>query len=123
MRFSSHPVIWHGDTVRSVGFLHVAPSHVAVARALLAEHAPWIADVHLVDASLFDDLLDDAQGRLTRLAARIGELVGRDVDAVVCTCPELLDDVATAARRMGVPALDEADVRALSGGLSFALAS
>ena len=120
MSFSSRPVVWHGDVVRSVGFLHVASPHVAVTREMIAEHAPWIGDVHLVDSTLFDDLVHGAEGRLTRLAARIGELVGRDVDAVVCTCPELLDDVATAARAMGVAALDVADVRALSGTLALA---
>lgn len=122
MRFSSPPVVWHGVVVHSVGFLHVDSSHVAVARRLVAEHAPWLEHVHLVDASLLDDLTADPERRRIRLAARIGELVGRDVAAVVCTSPELLSDVATAARRMGVPALDADDVRAL-GAAPLALAS
>lgn len=122
MRFSSPPVVWHGVRVNSVGFLHVESSHVAVARRLVGEHAPWLEHVHLVDASLLDDLTVDPDRRRIRLSARIGELVGRDVDAVVCTSPELIADVAAAARRMGVPALDADGVRAL-GGAPLALAS
>lgn len=107
--------------VTSVGFLHVASAHVVVARRLVAEHAPWITDVHVVDPSLLDDLVEDAEGRLIRLAARIGELVGRDVDAVVCTCPELLADAAQTARRMGVAAIGVEDVGpGLGRGLAFA---
>lgn len=107
--------IRHDHRVRSVGFLHVASSHVRATRLLVAEHAPWIVDVHIVDGSLLDDLVEDAEGRLVRLAARIGELVGRDVDAVVCTCPELLGDAARAARGLGVPAIGVEDVASLAG--------
>lgn len=103
--------------VSCVGFLHVATEHVAEARRLVAEHAPWITDVHLVDSSLLDDLVQDADGRMVRLAARVGELVGRDVDAVVCTCPELLADVARAARAMGVAALGAEDLARLRTGV------
>jgi hypothetical protein len=35
----------------------------------------------------------------------VGELVGRDVDAVVCTWPALLADVVRVARDRGVEAL------------------
>lgn len=85
----------------TVGFLHVAAAHVQAARRLLAEHAPGVIDVHLVDRTLLEPTADVR----TRIAARVGELVGRDVDAVVCTWPALLADVVRVARDRGVEAL------------------
>ena len=46
---------------------------------------------------------------------QVGELVGRNVDAVICTCPTLVADVAREARRYGVLAVgvDELPARAV----------
>lgn len=88
-------------SVATVGFLHVAAEHVAVARRLVAEHAPGTVDIHLVD----ERLLDATEDALVRLGARIGELVGRDVDALVCTCPTLIADAARLARQAGIAAV------------------
>ncbi|MHC1563060.1 hypothetical protein ACR9E3_29220 [Actinomycetospora sp. C-140] len=85
----------------TVGFLHVAAAHVHAARRLLAEHAPGVTDVHVVDRTLLDPTGDVR----TRIAARVGELVGRDVDAVVCTWPALLGDVVRVARERGIAAV------------------
>ncbi|MEJ2890652.1 hypothetical protein [Actinomycetospora aeridis] len=85
----------------TVGFLHVAADHVREARRLLAEHAPGVVDVHLVDRTLLEPGRDIA----TRVAARVGELVGRDVDAVVCTWPYLTDLVVRVARERGITAV------------------
>jgi hypothetical protein len=87
--------------VATVGFLHVAAAHVQAARRLLAEHAPGVVDVHLVDRTLLEPTTDVGM----RIAARVGELVGRDVDAVVCTWPALLADVVRVARDRGIDAL------------------
>ena len=95
----------------TVGFLHVAAAHVHAARRLLAEHAPGVVDVHLVDRKLLDPCGDPAR----RIAARVGELVGRDVDAVVCTWPSLLADVARAARDRGIAAIGVEELAALVG--------
>lgn len=57
--------------------------------------------MHLVDESL----LDPAGDALVRLGARIGELVGRDIDTLVCTCPELIADAARIAQRAGIAAV------------------
>ncbi|GAA4796714.1 hypothetical protein GCM10023200_36050 [Actinomycetospora chlora] len=84
----------------TVGFLHVAAAHVHAARRLLAEHAPGVVDVHLVDRTLLEPTADVG----TRIAARVGELVGREVDAVVCTWPALLADVVRVARDRGIEA-------------------
>ena len=86
--------------VPTVGFLHVAAAHVQAARRLLAEHAPGVTDVHLVDRTLLEPTADLG----VRIAARVGELVGRDVDAVVCTWPALLADVVRAAGERGIVA-------------------
>ena len=98
--------------VATVGFLHVAAAHVHAARRLLAEHAPWIVDVHLVDRLL----LDPGEDVLTRVAARVGELAGRDVDAIVCTCPDLVADVARMARELGVSTVAVDEVERLAIG-------
>ena len=37
------------------------------------------------------------------LSVRIGELAGRDVDVLVCSCPELLADATRVAARCGLP--------------------
>jgi hypothetical protein len=84
--------------VVTVGFLHVAAAHVHAARRLIAEHAPGIVDVHVVDRTLLDPTADVR----TRIAARVGELVGREVDAIVCTWPALLADVVRIARDRGI---------------------
>lgn len=85
----------------TVGFLHVAAEHVPVARRLVAEHAPGTVDVHLVDESL----LEQTEDALVRLGARIGELVGRDIDTLVCTCPTLIADAVRLAQHAGIAAV------------------
>lgn len=87
--------------MKVVGFLHVAGAPMEAARRLVAEHAPWLVDVHLVDPTL----LEAGDDVLMRLAARVGELIGRDVDTLVCTCPTLLADVVRVAQRAGVAAV------------------
>ncbi len=52
--------------VATVGFLHVAAAHVQAARRLLAEHAPGVVDIHVVDRSLLGATGDVS----TRIAAR-----------------------------------------------------
>lgn len=98
----------------TVGFLHTEPSHVAVFARLVAERAPWLVDVHVVDTSLLSDLrlrgLDDEIRR--RLAARVGELVGRAVDAVVCTCTVLGEEAARLPAAGGVPVFGPGQVEA-----------
>jgi len=93
--------MWHVPLVATVGFLHVAAAHVQAARRLLAEHAPGIVDVHVVDRTLLEPTSDVR----TRLAARVGELICRDVDAVVCTWPALVADVVRVAGERGVAAV------------------
>lgn len=88
-------------TVTSVGFLHTAAAQVAAVRSLVAEHAPWLRDVHLVDETLLDPM--QVGDLAVRLAARVGELAGRDVDLLVCPHPELLADVTRVAARCGLP--------------------
>lgn len=95
----------------TVGFLHVAAAHVHAARRLLAEHAPGVVDVHLVDRHLLDPTIDPWR----RVAARVGELVGRDVDAVVCTWPALLADVTRAARERGIAAIGVEEFAGVDG--------
>jgi hypothetical protein len=99
--------------VATVGFLHVAADHVREARRLLAEHAPGVVDVHLVDRAL----LRPGPDILTRVAARVGELVGRDVDAVVCTWPYLTDVVVRVARERGITALGVEELMAPAGAV------
>jgi len=106
--------MWHVPGVATVGFLHVAAAHVQAARRLLAEHAPGIVDIHLVDRTLIEPTSDVG----TRIAARVGELVGRDVDAVVCTWPALLADVVRVASERGIAAVGvEELVGATSSGV------
>ena len=85
----------------TVGFLHTERTHVSVFAQLVRERAPGVTDVHLVDESLLQDLLarglDDDVRR--RLGTRHGELSGRAVDAVVCTCTVL----GAEAARIGAP--------------------
>lgn len=85
----------------TVGFLHTEPSHVPFFARLVRERAPGVTDVHLVDETLLADLrrhgLDDAVR--ARLGSRLGELSGRAVDAVVCTCASLGEEAA----RLGTP--------------------
>ncbi|GAA4903295.1 hypothetical protein EV188_1011138 [Actinomycetospora succinea] len=97
----------------TVGFLHVAAEHVREARRLLAEHAPGVVDVHLVDRNLLTPGPDIA----TRVAARVGELVGRDVDAVICTWPYLTDLVVRVARERGLAAAGVEELMAPAGGV------
>jgi hypothetical protein len=99
--------------VTTVGFLHVAAEHMQAARRLVAEHAPGIVDVHLVD----ERLLEPTEDALLRLKARIGELMGRDIDALVCTCPSLISDAAHIAAQAGLAAvgLPELAARAVPG--------
>lgn len=97
----------------TVGFLHVAAEHVRAARALLAEHAPGVVDVHLVDRAL----LQAGPDIVTRVAARVGELIGRDVDAVVCTWPYLTDVVARVAQERGITAVGVEELMAPRGGV------
>ena len=110
---ASRRVTWHIPFVATVGFLHVAAAHVHAVRRLLAEHAPGVIDVHLVDRTLLDPTGDC---RL-KVAARIGELVGRDVDAVVCTWPALLGDVVRAARDRGIAAVGVEELAGVPEGM------
>lgn len=97
----------------TVGFLHVAAAHVREARRLLAEYAPGVTDVHLVDRMLLEPGRDIG----TRVAARVGELVGRDVDAVICTWPALTDHVVRVARERGIAAAGVEELLAPSSGV------
>jgi len=103
--------MWHVPSVATVGFLHVAAAHVQAARRLLAEHAPGVVDVHVVDRTLLGATGDVS----TRIAARVGELVGRDVDAVVCTWPALVADVVRVARERGIAAAGIEELTAAAG--------
>ena len=88
----------------TIGFLHTEPEHVQVFARLVAERAPWLVDIHLVDETLLADIrrgLDDDVR--ARLGARLGELIGRAVDAVVCTCAVLGDEAVRVTERAGVP--------------------
>ena len=108
----------------TVGFLHTERSHVAVVARLVRERAPGLVDVHVVDETLLAHLqrlheqgvegLDDELRR--RLGVRVGELVGRAVDAVVCTCVALGDEAARLATDADVPVLGPTglDVRVLT---------
>ena len=97
----------------TVGFLHVAADHVREARRLLADHAPGVVDVHLVDRTLLRPGPDIAR----RVAARVGELVGRDVDAVICTWPYLTDLVVRVAGERGITACGVEELVAPAGGV------
>lgn len=87
--------------VTSVGFLHVAAAHVSEARRLVAEQAPWLSDVHIVDEALAE--AGSSADLAKRIATRVGELIGRDVDMLVCQCPELIAEVRRVAARSGLP--------------------
>ena len=101
----------------SVGFLHVAAAQVAATRRLVAEHAPWLTDVHLVDETLL--ALPPGRELARRLSARVGELAGRDIDVLVCPSPELLPDVREVAARCGLPVIG---LEQLAAGGPLALA-
>ena len=103
--------MWHVPCVATVGFLHVAAAHVQAARRLLAEHAPGVVDIHVVDRTLLAASGDVS----TRIAARVGELMGRDVDAVVCTWPALVADVVRVARERGIAAAGVEELTAAAG--------
>jgi hypothetical protein len=105
--------MWHVPGVATVGFLHVAAAHVQAARRLLAEHAPGIVDVHVVDRTLLEATGDVS----TRIAARVGELMGREVDAVVCTWPALVADVVRVASERGIAAAGVDELAAAAGGM------
>jgi len=93
--------------VPTVGFLHTDRAHVSVFSRLVHDRAPTLTDVHLVDETLLHDLLrrglDDDVRR--RLGTRLGELSGRAVDAVVCTCVVLGEEALRlgASSAPGVP--------------------
>jgi hypothetical protein len=53
----------------TVGFLHTSPVHVPAFRALLAEVAPGVADVHLVDEALLAERAVAGGGRVAVVAA------------------------------------------------------
>lgn len=93
----------------TVGFLHTDAGRADFFRRWLAERAPGVVGVHLTDPQLLVDLrqrgLDD-ELRL-RVGARLGELVGRAVDAVVCTCAVLGDEAARVGHHAGIPTVRE----------------
>jgi hypothetical protein len=70
--------------VATVGFLHTADVHVGTFRALVAELAPGIRDMHVVDPVLLAEA--GAPGTPARIAARVAELRAAGADVVVCTC-------------------------------------
>ena len=53
----------------------------------------------------------------TRIAARVGELMGREVDAVVCTWPALVADVVRVASERGIAAAGVEELTAAAGGM------
>ena len=91
----------------TVGFLHTERAHVSFFARLVRDRAPGLTDVHIVDETLLHDLrrrgLDDDVRR--RLGTRLGELSGRAVDAVVCTCAVLGEEALRLAESSapGVP--------------------
>ncbi|MEU7908648.1 aspartate/glutamate racemase family protein [Actinoplanes sp. NPDC049118] len=75
----------------TVGFLHTADAHVPTFRGLVAELAPGLRDLHVVDARLLADARE--RGVDSAVAERLGErlrsLADSGADLVVCTCSTL----------------------------------
>lgn len=89
----------------TIGFLHTAEVHIVTFRALLAEVAPGLSDVTVVDADLLSDArragVDDAVR--ARLKGRLDELAGHHVDVIVCTCSTLSGEAESLGPVAGVP--------------------
>jgi Asp/Glu/hydantoin racemase len=90
----------------AIGFLHTAEVHVATFRSLVAEIAPDLTAVAVVDA----DLLSDARRRgvdvvRRRLRQRLEELAGTSVEVIVCTCSTLSGEAESLSPVAGVPVI------------------
>ncbi|MBB4766749.1 aspartate/glutamate racemase family protein [Amorphoplanes digitatis] len=68
----------------TIGFLHTAEAHVPTFRGLVAELAPGVRDLHVVDERLLADAA--APGVDSRIAERLRSLADSGADLVVCTC-------------------------------------
>jgi hypothetical protein len=77
--------------VTTIGFLHTADAHVPTFHNLMAELAPGLRDLHVVDARLLADAGE--RGIDADVAERLGErlrsLAASGADVVVCTCSTL----------------------------------
>lgn len=95
------------DPMPTIGFLHTADVHVGTFRNLLAEVAPGLTDVAVVDAELLADArrggVDDAvRGRLR---SRLDGLAGQEVAVIVCTCSTLSGEAESLGPVAGVPVI------------------
>jgi hypothetical protein len=93
--------------VTTVGFLHTSAVHVPTFRALLADIAPGLGDVHVVDETLLADVRDrpfDAAIE-ARLLGRLRELAAHDPGVIVCTCSTLGGDAERLGPRLGTVVL------------------
>jgi hypothetical protein len=91
----------------AIGFLHTADQHVPTFGSLVAELAPDLPDVHVVDPSLLAGAR--AHGMTPelrqRLQDRLSELVTAGARVVVCTCSTLGEHAEALAAATGVPVL------------------
>jgi aspartate/glutamate racemase len=93
--------------VTTVGFLHTSRLHVPLFRALLADVAPGVEGVHIVDEAL----LADAQhrpldaGLEARLLGRLQEVAEQAPDVIVCTCSTFSGVAERLADQVGIPVL------------------
>jgi hypothetical protein len=101
--------------LKTLTFLHTAPSNVETFDRLAAELAPGITVRHLVDESL---LLDARQYGITpelaaRVSGRIEEAVSEGAGVVLCTCSTIGDcaEAANAGSERPVLRVDRAMAR------------
>lgn len=89
----------------TIGFLHTADAHVPTFRKLVAELAPGVRDLHVVDERLLADAAE--RGVDADVAERLGErlrsLADSGADVVVCTCSTLGEHAERV--QVGVPVL------------------
>jgi hypothetical protein len=93
--------------LKTVGFLHTAWMHVPVFAALLADVAPGLADVHLVDEGLLADVRSRGFGPdiEARLLGRLRELAEHAPAVIVCTCSTVSGHAEDLAARLGTAVL------------------
>jgi Asp/Glu/hydantoin racemase len=91
----------------TLGFLHTSSVHVPTFQALLADVAPGMTDLHLVDEDLLADVRSgglDASIE-ARLLGRLQELAEHAPSIIVCTCSTLSGLAETLADQVGIPVL------------------
>jgi aspartate/glutamate racemase len=91
----------------TVGFLHTASSHVPAFEALLAQVAPGVDGVHVVDEALLADAATQGldAGLLARLEGRLRELAQHAPGVIVCTCSTFSGHAERLSQQLGVRVL------------------